>query len=308
MGAKSLPPFTPIFPPNSKRLPFPKSLLSNLIKDSFSLRSLVLLGALTQTLISLFLPHPYLPATILLLITIVTHLHSILTFSVPPIPTTINTKLTRSHLNTPIPHRTTTSFPLASYNPSVQDTPYSPTHRPGLALLHLTVRFSHPLGVLHPGARDLQSHFLACNKRLLSESKAADRFGCMGISSWRGDTLDTNNTFMTAYYFKNVEGLHAFAHDEVHMKAWVWFEGWAKKWGLGRIGVAHETFVVGENGFEGVGLGMPATLLAGGSMKVKREDGDQEQWWGTMVAAGRGGMEGRLGRSIGRHGGKNVEE
>ena len=50
-----------------------------------------------------------------------------------------------------------------------------------------------------------------------------DDFGCLGMTDWQGTDRESNNTLLTIYYFRDVEGLNRFAHDAVHRKAWDWY-------------------------------------------------------------------------------------
>jgi len=178
---------------------------------------------------------------------------------------------------TTIPGRTSSHLPPSNSNSLFP----APAHLPpGLVTLHLGVRFTHPLGILAPGVRDVGGHFEACNTSVLD---AAKPYGCIGYSSWNAASQDANNTMMTVYYFRDVEGLNAFAQGEVHRKAWDWYSGWCKD-GKGYIGVYHETFEVKEGGWETIAVNMPPTLLGAGSLPVGAEEGE-EVWVSPLVEA-----------------------
>jgi hypothetical protein len=239
-------------------------------------------GATTQAILSLVLPARYaiLPTLILLIHTIVSTVHSAITFTKPlPAP---------SFHSTTVPGRTSSHIP-SSFTTSI--TPFSNPARQGVVALHLGVRYSHPLGIFAPGVKEIGAHFQKCNTALFEAAKA---YGCMGSTSWRSTGQDTNNTMMTVYYFKHVEGLHRFAHDDVHRKAWDWFDkgcpsekGNGKK-GKGYIGVYHETFETKAGGWETIAADMPPTLLGAGSVLV--EDGEGEEVWVNPLVELRGEM------------------
>ena len=268
-----------------------------LIKDSFSLRTLFLIGATLQSLLTIVLPIHYalLPTFALLIHTIATTIHAVITFRQPgSVPTVLSPA---THHNAPIPGRTSTRLPLASYDPSKSQTPFTSPPPGGVVVLHLCVRFTHPLGYLAPGGREVAAHFMACNKRVFQsitssssptsskdkDQKAQD-FGCLGYSTWRGDSLPTSNSLLTIYYFRDIAGLNKFAHDRVHREAWEWYNAdFVKKLGYSHIGVMHEAFYADERGWESIALNMPPTLLGRGGVLVRNEETGEGEWVTTLV-------------------------
>ncbi|KAK0617753.1 hypothetical protein B0T14DRAFT_569231 [Immersiella caudata] len=289
-----------IFSPRKDRFPIPSGSDAAFFKDSFSLRTILLLGATAQAGLTLILPPRYalLPTAFLILHTIASTVHSVVTFpSTPPSPS-------GSSPTDTIPGRASVFLP--SPQPSSTSSIYSPTEKQGLAVLHLGVRFSHPLGLFAPGVREIGAHFKTCNDAVLDSAKP---YGCIGYSSWRGTTDDTNNTMVNIYYFRHIQGLNDFAHGDVHRKAWEWYEREctrAGKKGKGKgyayIGVFHEAFEVDKGGWETIAVNMPPTLLGAGSVPVKVDKG--EKVWVSPLVEAKGRMfKGQWDR-MGRGGGK----
>ncbi|KAK4447183.1 hypothetical protein QBC34DRAFT_486399 [Podospora aff. communis PSN243] len=274
-----------IFSPRNERFPGLPGSSAGFFKDAFSLRTILLLGATAQAGLTLVLPPRYalFPTAFLLLHTIASTVHSVASPSLRDI----------------IPGRTSIFLPPPTSSPS----PYPPSEseKQGLVTLHLGVRFSHPLGLFAPGVREIGDLFSACNNAVL---ESAGPYGCIGYTLWRGITDDTNNTVLGVYYFKTVEGLHRFAHDDVHRKAWEWYErecagvvGKDGKGGKRYIGVYHETLEVEKGGWEAIYVNMPPTLL--GATKGKEE----EVWVSPLVEAKGKMFKGQYDR-MGRAGGK----
>jgi len=181
----------------------------SLIKDSFSLLTLLVLGGLGQGVLSLVLPPRYalLPAVFLLLRAVV--------FTVRDITSLEQYVLKRGV----VLGRTSAQLPNASYDTlrPEKSSPFgSLLAEKGIVVFHLGARFNHPLGALAPGARGLAEQFLACHHDML---KRAKELGCLGGTEYQGDLTASNNTILTIYYFRDLDGLNHFAHDPIHRKA-----------------------------------------------------------------------------------------
>jgi fumagillin biosynthesis monooxygenase len=247
-------------------------------KDQITLPTVLLIGALAQALLFVFLPH-YLALAPL---AIFAFRKLILTTRDFPSPA-------HSHMRDVIPGRTSAQFPdhrtgIFSNKPSSQS----------LVVFHLGVRFNHTLGFLSPGAGTAATHFRQCMETINAPANAA-RYGLLGSSYWRAAERATQNTMMVVLYFRSVDGLKKFAEDKAHREAWEWLI----KEAPGHVGFYHELFCVENGGWETVYIGMPPTLLgATGTMinsKEKEEcviedDGrraeeKQEQWVRNLVDA-----------------------
>ena len=250
-----------------------------IIKDQFSLRTLLLLGALTQAGATLLLPGrlALAPPLLLAIYTLARTAVQTITFTSPL--SSRSTTSIDSDLDTPILGRTSVAIPPRGQG------------REGVVAFHLCVRFSHPLGILAPGVRQIGAHFAACNARILDESKSKPSFGCLGVSSWRADAGGAHNALLAVYYFASVEGLNRFAHDAVHRRAWAWYrDELVRRSGCRHIGIYHEMFAAPPGRWEVIGVNMPPTLLGAASVRIP-EDGDGQdgtdggEWVSTLVDA-----------------------
>ncbi|KAK3380947.1 hypothetical protein B0H63DRAFT_474630 [Podospora didyma] len=292
--------------PSKERHPGPPdNLITGLIKDSFSFPTLLVIGALGQTALMLVLPPRYalLPAVALLVRAITTTVLAVRN----------NDPATNYAI---IPGRTSTVLPRETYDPAgTQQSPFDPLKPPasrGIVVLHLGARFNHPLGPLAPGAKQMGDHFTACNKRVLAEAK---KFGCLGNTFWTANdsASGSNNTFMNVYYFRDVEGLNAFAHDEVHRAAWDWYTGeFVRKLGYTHLGVFHETFYAAPGAHEAIYVNMQPTLLGATSVLTRNEATGEDEWVQPLVKGGNHALlrsqYSRMGRVAGEKEGEKGED
>ncbi|KAK3998230.1 hypothetical protein QBC44DRAFT_386603, partial [Cladorrhinum sp. PSN332] len=282
-----------MFPPTAKRhRSGPFGGYPSLIKDSFTLSTLLLIGALIQTLLTLILPTRYAVLPLVLLLT-------------RALALTIHQTRNLGSYHTAqgiIPGRLSAQLPLPSCTSSESTTPYGskPASQP-LVVFHLGARFQHPLGPLSPGAKEFGQVFTSLNRQLL---RSAKKYGCIDLSLWKGQDRASISTILGIYYFKDVEGLNKFAHDPAHRKAWDWFNAF-KASGLEggkHLGIFHETFEVKSGGWETIYVDMQPVLLGGGSLSVSNEeDDDKEEWVRTLVDAGKE-WRGSMGTQFARMG------
>lgn len=183
-------------------------------------------------------------------------------------------------------NRVGAAIPDDSYNPagSEKASPFGSTPADkGVVVFHLGARFLHPLGASSPLAKEFIAQFTTGHKDLLTRAK---EYGCLGGTTLRGGDSESNNTFLTVYYFRDFEGLNKFAHDPLHRKAWDWYHrDFAKKGGYSHIGIFHETFCVPAGAWETIYINMPPVLMGAGSAAVKNEETGEEEWVRTMVDA-----------------------
>lgn len=194
-----------------------------------------------------------------------------------------------------IHQKVSAQFPQESYNPRSDNddddnkVPFgsSPASH-GIVVLHLGIRFNHPLGLLCPGSPEIATLFGDCNKRVMAyiDDKAGsqDDFGCLGMTDWHGTDRESNNTLLTIYYFRDVEGLNRFAHDAVHRKAWDWYKKeFCERRGYSHVGVFHETFYAAPEMYETIYMNIQPTLLGHATMKVFNEEKGKREWISPLV-------------------------
>ncbi|KAK5105722.1 hypothetical protein LTR62_002338 [Meristemomyces frigidus] len=157
-----------------------------------------------------------------------------------------------------------------------------------VVVFHFGVRFNHPLGLLSPGAKQTIDHFVACNNLV---EERADEYGMLGLSPWRAAERGSNNTLMMVYYFRDVEGLNKFAHDDVHRKAW----DYLAKSGPKHIGFFHEAFCVPPKAYESIYGNFPPLLMGAASVLCVGETGD-DAWVRPTVSADLGALRSQFGR------------
>ena len=182
--------------------------------------------------------------------------------------------------------RCSAQLPNASYDPLRSDrtSPFgSAPAQEGVVVFHIGARFNHPLGALAPGSKTAGEHFAACNRDLL---KRAKEYGCLGGTTYRGDETASNNTILTIYYFRDLDGLNRFASDDIHRQAWNWYNNeFVKKLGYSHVGIFHEAFCAPAGAYESIYVNMQPTLMGSGSTVVKNEATSKEEWVRTVVDA-----------------------
>lgn len=168
-----------------------------------------------------------------------------------------------------------------------------------LVVFHLGVRFNHPLGLLSPGAKEINNYFAAMMKAL---EQRRDEFGMLHMSNWRGAERNSNNTIMNIFYFRDIAGLNKFAHDKVHRDGWNWYQRFAKKEGNSHIGIFHETFVTRSGDYETIYVDCPPTLLGAANVRINAGDSEkaakteEETWIRPLVSANHSALRSQQGR------------
>ncbi|KAI1079023.1 hypothetical protein F5B20DRAFT_581750 [Whalleya microplaca] len=257
----------------------------NLVKDSFKLRTLLVLGALAQIGLLKLLPYKLalVPCTCLAL-------HSVITTIIQ----SVRGSRGSDFMQGVVTGRTTTQIPYAKTGLFGHDPAVHP-----IVVFHFGARFNHPLGVLCPGGNEITTHFKKC---IAAVQDQAEEYGLLGITRWQSADRDTHNTIMMVFYFQDVEGLHKFAHDKVHRDAW----DWVNKGVPEHIGFFHETFCVPRKAYETLYTNMPPTLF--GQARVRCEtDEDKKEWTSTLISADSAQLRGQYGR-MGRGGERNSKE
>lgn len=259
-------------------------ILKFMLKDAFTLQTLLLIGALAQIALFALLPYPLatIPAVILILKAAITTAFQ--TAQGPSNP----------YMAEVLPGRTSAQLP------SSDDGSFGsqPAARP-VVVFHFGIRFNHPLGVLAPGAKQARDHFRACNDLVMER---AQEYGLLGMTPWRAGERASRNTLMMVYYFRDVEGLNKFAHDDIHRKAW----DWIVKAGHKHIGFFHEAFCVPPKAYESIYVNLPPLLMGATNVKHQNEVGE-EVYTRPLVSADVGPLRSQFGR-MGKAFNENIKE
>ncbi|OAA39957.1 hypothetical protein NOR_05951 [Metarhizium rileyi] len=152
-----------------------------------------------------------------------------------------------------------------------------------LVVFNLGVQFNHPRGRLCPYGRDIGDKFTEMNNRLLERR---EELGLISVSEWAGFKPSTADTIMMSYYFKDVESIHKFAHEEMHRRAWDWYNSLRP----GHIGIFHETFVVPAQSYETIYANCRPLMLGAGLVKCDEMEGPRN-WRNTLVSADSVGLK-----------------
>jgi hypothetical protein len=148
---------------------------------------------------------------------------------------------------------------------------------PSLVVFNLGVQFNHPRGRMCPYGKEIAEKFVEMNNELLERR---EELGLISISTWTGSQPDTANNLLIKYYFKDVESIHRFAHEEMHRRAWDWYNDVKPQ----HIGIFHETFVVPARSYETIYANCTPTLLGSGLLKCDDLEGE-DRWRNTLVSA-----------------------
>jgi len=147
-----------------------------------------------------------------------------------------------------------------------------------VVVFHLGIQANHPLGVAAPGMEQISKYFMAMHNDLASKR---DEYGMLSSSTWRGDEKSSNNTLLLIYYFRDIESLHRFAHDELHRKAW----DYVNKSKLKHVGIFHETFNVPAHEYENVYVNCHPVLMGHATVKTTEGGEEEERWINSLVSA-----------------------
>jgi len=261
----------------------PMNMFNFILKDSFSFEGLVSIGAIAQIALVTVLPFrvAVLPAALFVIYTVIT--------TAMQLPSIKDSKYMEGVLT----QRTSAQLPH-THNGRFGSEPGAQP----VVVFHFGVRFNHPLGIFSPGARETVAHFNKCNEMAVSK---ADEYGMLGFSPWRAGERSNNNTLMLVYFFKDVESLNKFAHDDIHRKAWDWIVKTDHK----HIGFFHESFCVPRQAYETIYVNFQPILMGSTSIKCADEEGG-ETYVQPVVSADTGPLKsqfGRMGRAFKEHGG-----
>lgn len=258
----------PISSPSFTIIPFSKAkyliYLQLLVKELLSLRKKVLAIAAVQLLICTLFPGRFAIVPVATLVTsfVVLEVINRCTPSATAPP---------NYLASAVPGRTSSLLPRKDgtfgSSPSSQS----------LVLFNIGVQFNHSLGRFCPGGKEIAEKFLEMNAHLC---RRRDELGLLSVTDWVGNTPETTNMLLTTFYFRDVESIHKFAHEELHRQGWDWYNA-AR---LDHIGVFHETFVVPAHSYETIYVQCKPLLLGKGLVRCEEMEGTNK-WRNTLVCA-----------------------
>lgn len=182
---------------------------------------------------------------------------------------------------------------FSSSFPDSQGTHGSKPADSSIVVFHIGFRNNHPLGIFAPGVKQIGEYF----QQMIVELEAHDEeYGLMGATNWLNSSArTTQNETLVVAYFKTVEGVHAFAHADLHMQAWKWWNAHVKDWP--HMSIYHELYHVPKGNWETIHANSHISGLP--SSRVKTDDG---LWVSPLVDASRGLLKtsaGRMSRSSG---------
>lgn len=172
-----------------------------------------------------------------------------------------------------------------------------PANKPVTVLL-IGARCNHPLGMLAPGYKEMGAHFEGMAQDLDDQ---AEKFGFLGMTSWLNASVrSTSNQIQWVCYFRSYEGLHEFAHSQIHRNAWDWWYGNVKK--HPHLSIYHEVYDVPEGHWETIYNQSHPTGLGTTTHKVFDQETGAEIYASPIVDASKGKLKtssGRMNRSKG---------
>ncbi|KAL6924773.1 hypothetical protein FSST1_002047 [Fusarium sambucinum] len=147
-----------------------------------------------------------------------------------------------------------------------------------VVVFHLGIQINHPFGLAAPGMSQIGKYFSAMTEDLESHR---DEYGLLTSSSWRGDERSSNNTLLNIYYFRDVEGLHRFAHGDIHRKAWDYMSKTKPK----HVGIFHETYSVPARAYENIYVNCHPVMMGRATVRTTPVGEEDERWTNTLVSA-----------------------
>jgi heme-degrading monooxygenase HmoA len=158
-------------------------------------------------------------------------------------------------------------------------------------------RYNHPYGLFAPHVKQIGDYFTEMIENL---EKLPDDYGFLGASTYANTISSSKNELMIVCYFRNVEGLHAFAHSDYHMPAWNYWNQKVKE--MPHITIFHETYRVPAGNWESIHVNSKISGLNATVFKVPEEGTGKEVYRRPIVDASKGLLKtsaGRMGRSDG---------
>ncbi|KJZ75033.1 hypothetical protein HIM_05519 [Hirsutella minnesotensis 3608] len=138
--------------------------------------------------------------------------------------------------------------------------------------------WNHALGAACSAGIEVARRFMAMNADIMDRR---EELGLVSVNEWRGAGIGNASSFQVSYYFRDVESLHRFAHEDMHRKAWDWYNEVRPE----DVGIFHETFVVPAGAYETIYDNCIPVGLGRGSVKCPDAKNDEGKWMSTLVSA-----------------------
>ena len=189
-----------------------------------------------------------------------------------------------------LPGKTATAFPDAAGNYGNK-----PANNE-ICVFILGTRCNHPLGALAPGMAGVRSHFPVMTADLEAHR---EEYGYLTSTAWFNlDQRQASSELLNIVYFKNVEGLHKFAHAAAHREVWAWFNRHTREWP--HISIWHETYQVPRGNWETIYINSHVQGINRASLPQTDEKTGESLWNYPIVDASKGLLKtsaGRMSRS-----------
>ncbi|OKL58719.1 hypothetical protein UA08_06041 [Talaromyces atroroseus] len=276
-------PFKSIFQPSAAA---PKSLVFQqsagvYLRDQFPLSTWLLLGASLQALISILLPKTA--------IYLSTCLFAILAYYLANTMLQVYGVIPNPEMARVIPGKASVQLPdLHGNMPSTEPTKES------VVVMFLSSKSNHPLRMLAPGFKEVGDYFQDMMQSL-DNPEGREKYGFLGMSSYLGSQSASSNELLSISYWRNIEGIHAFAESPVHRVAWDYWNQTVKKHPY--LLISHEIYRAEGTQHENIYINAPPTLIGGTAFPVKTKQ--EQEWLNPLVEANKGVLatsNGRLGR------------
>ncbi|KAL9618092.1 MAG: hypothetical protein Q9160_007162 [Pyrenula sp. 1 TL-2023] len=251
------------------------------LKNSFSLITLILFGAVLQSILVLILPLRFAlaPAAVVFAVRILDHVLMI-----------YNLK----------PNQYMSSVLLGKYSYQVPDSAGRFSDKPSdepITVFMLSARSNHPAGVFAPGFAEMGKYMRKMDQEL--EAMDPTVSGFLGKTLWtNGTDRDGGNEVASISYWRSPEHIHAYAHGKTHSEAWDWFNKEVLKKGINYIGISHDLFAVPKGHWENIYINMEPTSLGAARFlrKGDKSSGEEDVWVRGIVDARKGQLRHSAGR------------
>lgn len=288
--------FKPLFPPTPTRTKSeserysPSHQINRMLSGNFHSTTVLLVGAIIQGTLVLAIPRFWvlLPSILMLLVRFADTLA--VTFHFRPNP----------YLEDVIYQKWSTVIPDKEGN--FGETPAEEK----VAVLLLSAKINHPLGLFAPNVKDLADRSQAMNTELDSNAPAN---GFLGQTAYTNTDVRGAQELMGLSYWRSIEDIHAFSQGSTHMDTIKWWNDMMKKdyENMKHIGISHEIYEAPRSKWEAISINFQPTRL-GATSYLKKGDkviggNVDDQWINPIVEA-----RGKLWTSRGRLNWSNSEK